>query len=86
MDEARTSGNITSLGVIDEKLNGLGRLIEEKFMENTNGHQAIWEQVKATNGRLRLVEKVVWSIGGACVVLALIFSPSAVSALVALLR
>jgi len=66
------------------KLDGLKELFTEKFGENSREHNAIWEQVKSTNGRLRLIEKVVWSISGAVAILALIFSPSAVQVIISL--
>lgn len=44
---------------------GLKEFLTEKFEENSKEHITIWEQVKFTNGRLRLVEKIVWvGIGG----------------------
>lgn len=70
----------------DTKMEGLKELFTEKFSENKEEHRAIWEQAKSTNGRLRLIEKAVWAISGALVVLALLFSPSAVSAVIGLLK
>jgi hypothetical protein len=81
MNNMREYDNATSFQVIDEKLNGLSRLIEEKFVENNNGHQAIWEQVRKTNGTVRLHEKIIWALGGALAMM----SPTAITTLVNLL-
>jgi hypothetical protein len=68
------------------KLDGLKELFNEKFGENSREHGAVWEQVKSTNGRVRLLEKAIWAIGGAMTILALLFSPSAVSAVIGLFK
>ena len=47
------------------RLDGLKELFTEKFEVNQKQHFDIVEQVTKTNGRLRLIEKVVWvGIGG----------------------
>ena len=70
---------------LEAKIDGLKELMNEKFNENKEDHIKVWTKVDLTNGRVRLLEKAVWGIGGAVSILALLFSPSAVSAVSAVI-
>lgn len=60
--------------VILTKLEGLKELTEEKFKENEKQHVAVITQVTKTNGRVRLLEKFIWALGGAIGILGIIAS------------
>jgi hypothetical protein len=64
------------------KIDDMKELFNERIgtfqAENSKEHTMIWEQVKSTNGRVRLIEKTLWFMGGAIAILGLIFSPSAI--------
>jgi hypothetical protein len=65
---------------------GLRDFLTEKFEDNKSDHIKIWQQVSVTNGRVRLLERAMWAVGGGVVVMALLFSPQAVSAIIGLLK
>ena len=71
---------------LETKMDGLKELFNERFSENTKEHTAIWEQVKSTNGRVRLLERAMWAVGGGLAVMALLFSPQAVQTVINLIR
>lgn len=77
---------IYNMDALQAKMDGLKDLVNEKFEENKREHIAVWEQVKTTNGRVRLLEKFMWGFGGAILVLATLFSPSAVAAIINLIK
>lgn len=60
--------------VILEKLNGLGCLMKEKFNENEKQHTTVIAQVTKTNGRVRLLEKFIWALGGGVTILGIVSS------------
>ena len=55
--------------VIIARLEGLKELTEEKFCENAKQHESVISQVTKTNGRVRLLEKFIWGLGGAIAIL-----------------
>ena len=60
--------------VILTKLEGLRDLTEERFRENASQHAAVIAQVTKTNGRVRLLEKSLWGLGGAITILSFMAS------------
>lgn len=67
--------------VFNAKLDGLRDLINEKFAENKASHTELQENQKLTNGRVRMIERVLWGLGGAVAVLATLYGASSLPAL-----
>lgn len=49
----KTMENLVSRDFIEEKFVGLKDLIELQFKQNSKDHNAVWEQVKLTNGSVK---------------------------------
>ena len=71
---------------LETKIDGLKELFNEKFDENKCDHIKVWTKVEQTNGRVRVLEKAMWGVGGAITILAVLFSPQAVSAVISLFK
>jgi len=56
--------------VIIERIKGLECLFNEKFNDNNRTNERIEAQVKYTNGRLRLLEKFMWTLAWAISIMA----------------
>lgn len=67
------------------KLDGLTSLINERFGDNIREHESLLDQVSKTNGRVRLLERVIWGLGGAVTMIGLTAANPLVEALTKLL-
>lgn len=59
---------------VKETLDRMERKIDQKFAEHSEIHKDILSQVKYTNGRVRLNEKMIWVAIGGVAVLSYLFS------------
>jgi len=48
--------------------------LDTLIVNNKEEHKKIVEQTTKTNGRLRLIEKIIWSMSGAIIILGIISS------------
>lgn len=61
--------------VIVERIEGLSNLTNEKFDESNSQYEGLEKQVRLTNGRVRLLEKAIWGLGGGIAVLTVFAVP-----------
>lgn len=55
--------------LLDAKFEGQNKFFNEKFETNDACHERLEAQVKYTNGRVRRLEKISYTLGGAILVL-----------------
>jgi len=55
--------------LLEEKFKGFNSLLEEKFKNSDACHERVEKQVAYTNGRVRRLEKISYTLGGAILVL-----------------
>ena len=59
---------------LEQSLNGLRDLINQRFEENEKAHSAVLTQAIKTNGRVRSLEKWKYTISGALIIISIILS------------
>jgi hypothetical protein len=63
--------------VLVERIDGLRELINQKFEDNNNSHDAILAQVTKTNGRVNCIEAWKSKVTGALIVMNVLLIPIA---------